>query len=468
MSQSGLLNEDEIKSYINEAFNLKLDREAFIKPTRNVVFDIYTRFLDETHHKWRKLRNSADDSEEPNIKAMTVGWIRFMLARYNTSFTFQMSDLLTPTRKRTTTFFNILIYIRAQFEDSWAEWQEWKSEWSINQEEIEKVNRELAQKRLDLEELAIKKANSRPISELQKEIREKRRLFEAASKECEDLEEESKVVKSNIQKLTALIQSKEDSGELLDKEIAQAEKKLQLLNDGRNVKKRSAELEQAIQEESYQLKVTNDECQNVAKRIVDLERLLGVCQLNNDELAKEIDYTHRLFMKLKEEKDAIEHGFSAATIAQTKWQAEETLLQEQLANLERNKTKIRLQFKIKEDQLRLDLERRIAYRKEMAQELALKIDQLKMEVENIKRERAEILAKQTASTELCKAHAEKVDRQLEVLVKRCEESQRITQGDIAHIIDCQRQIDSIMGSPKEIELPANNRTYIKESSGDRP
>lgn len=464
MSQSsGLLSEDEIKNYLQESFNLKLDRDALIKPTKDVVIDVYTRFLDDTNFKWRKSKNAHDDNEESNIKALMVGWIRFMLSHYNTSYTFHMGDLITPTRKRTTAFLNVLIFIKAQFEDHWSEWERWKNEWTAQQEEVDKLKKELHSRRLELEELAIKKSSSKSVDELRKYNEEQIIIFKNIQKEAEELGEKAKIIKANIKTLSELIARKSAQGDHLDKEIAQLDRSLQLLNDNRNIKRVISDMEKSIQNGTNQLEKSKENSQKAKKKIIEVERLMSVCQMNNNNLATEVESTNRLFMKLKEEKDAIEARFEQVNNDLLKLKTEEASLQEQLAEVERNKSKKKLQVKIKEEQIMLDLEQKIALRKEFVQQSLAKSEALRAEVELIKKERAEIMTKQTTTSDNCQAQVDKANRQLESLTKRYQESRKVCEGGIVALQTYKSRLESLIGQPKDVELPGN-RTYIKESA----
>lgn len=194
MSQSGILTESELPGYIHQHLGLKLDKEALARPTRDVVTEIYTRFLDKTVANWKIPKNP--DLEFP--MAQMLGWLRLTFSRYNIEFEFSMSDLIEPTKKRTIIFLNVLLLNIAQSEIRWNKWQEWKAHWAEKQEETAKVKMELEKSRMRREELALAKGESKSVAELDKLIAAMREKFEAEDKKGAKLRDELAAAKENI------------------------------------------------------------------------------------------------------------------------------------------------------------------------------------------------------------------------------------------------------------------------------
>lgn len=441
MSQSGLLNEEEIKNYISDSFNIRLERDQFIKPTKEFVFDIYSRFLDDLNKRWRN-----SDADEPNIKAIMVAQIRSLLKHYNTAPIFQYTDIASPTRKRTTTFLNVLIFIKAQLDDERFKYQSKKEERAAYQEEAQRLKSENTQLLRELEELYIKKGTAKTLEELIKENKEKTRVFESVSRECDVLAEGAKEIKKRIIDLTEENKIKERRLETLDDEINQRDAILKSLEDGPMLKERCTNLEISIENKRNQLQSVRNECQDLEKKISSAEKFLIL-----DEAEEVRDDVVAIQTRLDQARNAF-YGLTGRRLSHVDREKE----------INQDKEKMSIQFKIEIERAKAKLAERLAERDERCQQDRAKQEQKRLKIEGLRKARNSILATGSAFSEKCKINVEQAKRKVEMLpkyVQDCEEALH----DIKTVrANRKHRLETLIGKPKEIEQLAN-RTYTKPS-----
>ena len=290
MSQSGFLNENELSEQIYRFFDLKLDKEAFVKPTRDVVVEIYTRFLDKSGIEWKRIRNSDNYRHEPNPLFQMLGCLRYILSHYSIDYEFNMSDLTMPTRKRTSTFLNVLVYFRAAFEERWKDWQQRKAQCAEEQEEVDKVKREIAKMRLALDELAYKKGQSMSVDQLKEALQAERRAFEVEKKECDQLAQEAAQIKETIKSLSQKKQDKLIEVQEIEGRIKEIQKEKELNEEGAQLEERLSSAERTLVESKLQISIRVKQAQNeLQKKINEKTDFIQQSRMNAERLKGEIE-----------------------------------------------------------------------------------------------------------------------------------------------------------------------------------
>lgn len=424
MSQSSsLLTEDEITVYLNETLGLKLDKEL-LKPTKD-IYEIYVRLMDDIGCNWRKPTKSTSESDEPNLKILLARWIRLLIDRYNLGFSFQLSDLITPNRRRTTAFLNVLIYLREQVQEQFTIINEFAEEWETRKALAEKEMYELSQRRLELEDLALKKARSKESSNTNKEKREE---FEKLQKEGELLAEEAKQIKDLIKAQAEKDQVKKQQLEICEKDLQHLDKTLLLLNEGRDMKKKKQELELAISSENEQIKACIDLIKKTKEITVAREKLITLKQLDNEKFAKEVDFALNIVSGEKKDRVCLENKLEHAQAANVRLLDLETELKNHsIFDAERTRTKKKLQYKIKEEQIKLELEKSKVETNELAQTYQKRIQELQENIAAIKKEQTKLSAKHSEESKLCLMYIENANKQLELLRKRFDQFEQLWQ-----------------------------------------
>lgn len=119
MSQNeGYLSEDELRDFINKLFDLKLTKDAYLKPTTDMVMLVYGKFLDDFMPQWAEINLSRDEDgnhEELDYMIVTLKCIRSLISKYD-DIGITLQDILNPERKRTIIFLNCLVFIHLQIE----------------------------------------------------------------------------------------------------------------------------------------------------------------------------------------------------------------------------------------------------------------------------------------------------------------------------------------------------------------
>lgn len=198
MSQSaGLLNEEEVKNFINEYYGLKTDREQYLKPTTDFLVDIYSTFLDDFQMKWREPIRLNEYQTYGSKVLITMG-VRNMIKNYCSEFEFNIYDLLRPNRKRTNYFLNALIFIKAQIEEYKGQLEAWKSDWYQKKQFKDDKDKEKAALKLEIEKLEIWLANAGSVEVSQKDLNDKKDDLSRLQSECDRVREIASKTKSEL------------------------------------------------------------------------------------------------------------------------------------------------------------------------------------------------------------------------------------------------------------------------------
>lgn len=465
MSQSSLLTEDEIRSYLHESFGLNLAKEALLKPSREVVTEIYSRFLDDTHFKWRP------SGDEPKYGIM-VARLKFIMSRYNISFNFQRSDLLMPTRKRTTAFLNVLIYIKAQFEALAQEYEEIYNEKALEKEENGKLKRELANSRSEVEDLAYKKAaKSKSKKEILDDMNSIRRQFEESDLLGEELATEAKNQKNETNLDQVKLQKLQAELEMVCKQRDDDEKRVTLLNTGKSRKRSNADFEAKLEELTKQLTALQKECAENKETIKKTSRLSVALSSIPDSF--DFDLVPKYHQRTREEPERIESRCDHVIAADAKLSAEVRQLRETMSSLADTKNRVESQNRIKLYKRQSELEEAIELRKDYVKTETAKIDALKENSTRLTKEYDDILKGKSENEIKFRNYEEILNRKMDMFVKRQRENERICLNFSQALSNYQTRMDNFLGKSvidKNItttstikEVPAD-RTYIKESA----
>lgn len=446
MSQSGLLDEEEVKNYINDSFNLKLTRDAFLKPSREVIVDIYSRFLDDTHLKWRK----AKDPDLENTKIGMAGKLRFIFSRFNTPYEFHIGDLLNPTRKRTVSFLNVLIYMRALAQDRLTEFQQAKNERLMQQEEFDKLESELSAKRLELEQMALKLANMKPIEELKKLKSEKTVIFKQLEASGLQLATQAKEIKNNNRLLAESNTKNQAAVEDLEKNKSNLLKALQTLKEGPQIRENVNELQQSFHTAQKDLEATQVNKLSIADALAMIEKLSTQIQLTKSETMTNSDSnSDKLERHLEEIRQSLKDR-----------EREEKNLKDQLESLSDSDV---LAKKLKVEQLRLaNLQIESEVHEKKSQHLD-QIDEIKKDIKRIQTERSELKDRKNMLIKQSEMRVAESKNQLEIMKKKINETHDQIQQHMPGIDNYCKRLHALFVKPlPSSEPPAVNRTYIKE------
>lgn len=252
----GLLTDDDMCKFLNQAFRLQFKKEQLIKPTAEVVMTIFQRFLDEF---------GVDNYHMPDLNA--VGGIEeitrfedFMRA-WNVCKAMQLigldvgiKDVLQPIRKRMQRFVSQLVSIYFSFhkaKESWSRVEE-KLESKLSDKErlmaeIEQLKSDVNEKFMFVEENRDKyKHLEEKLATISEEYMNKQLKGEKMNEESRALKQTLAQRKEKISNLAVKLgETKEDINELEqrvvrspDKIIAETKKKEQELDKKRTEKYR--------------------------------------------------------------------------------------------------------------------------------------------------------------------------------------------------------------------------------------
>lgn len=239
MSQPAPLDEEEIKNFINENYSLKTDRSLFIKPTCEFISDIYGKFLDDVQPCWRQGPKGA--KSEPNVRHYMLMGITSVIRKYDLSEPkFNLTDLLTPTRKRTTAFLNILIYVKISMEELKEQIQQKSTELSSRREQQGIIDKELQKARLYHEDTLVKQANAPSEDKLKRELLDKKNVFQAVELKSKEVESEAKSIKDSIKSQQERILRKRVEIDALKKEIDEPKRRKETIKEVLNLREKVA------------------------------------------------------------------------------------------------------------------------------------------------------------------------------------------------------------------------------------
>jgi hypothetical protein len=261
--QKGLLSENELPEQIQKYFDLKLDKDALIKPTKDLVTEIYMRFLDRCLVNWMKPDQLG---REKPVRHMIVKRMKYITQRFNvkyhTDLEFSLIDLIAPTRKRTTTLLNIVVFLAAELDELLELAQQYEASRAEQKKQDEEKAQQLSEKRRRIDDLAFKIGQSERINPI--ELEEFERILEAKKKECEEV---SRLKDSSKARLT----QSENKLELLVLKIRDVNAKIEESNARKESEMKISAVRKEI--ETREASLQKQKAENKAMRAKEEERL---------------------------------------------------------------------------------------------------------------------------------------------------------------------------------------------------
>lgn len=481
MSQKteGLLNEEEVKSYLNEAFNLKLTRDTLLNPKKDVVIDLYTKFLDYRSSKWRRLRTNPNAT----LLATMVSRLRFMLKGYipgHDKREFHSGDLVMPDRRRTNFFLNALIFTKVQVDDIHLEWQQWLAEWKQSQEIAQKIDQKLEKEKNELENLAIKKSQSKSLDELREEIRKKRAIAQDLESRYDEAEREKNRIKESITARAEQRKKLELQVAKFREDVEEKEKKLHLLDSGKGLKNEISELQQCVLKQAQKLEGVDKKNQDLLSKIAGVEKLVSLDNLDEADWSREVEQTKALISKTNKKRAALEEKRMRYINTLNSHSAEEESLKDKISKIDEARTKQRIQFKIMESQAEADAKEAKFNREKEMQQFSLEINKLNEELVSLDKMQLKAEEDRDKTVKQLDEHVEKLEQRFNTAAKGYQSFKQPCQQAALDLQSIIREINYLLGKPKEVTAPlatitsstftslpadqsyAANRTYIKE------
>lgn len=459
MSQGKFLSEDDIRSFINESLNLKLDREAFLKPNSEIVCEIYARFLDLTLvNKWRK---SYSNGFEPSVKANMNAWLRHLFEPYNVGFEFNYRDIVAPTRKRTMAFLNIIIHVRLMIEEAREVLQGRAAEWNDNNIVVKSIEEEIEQQKLLRDELALKKGSMKSSNELQELKKHLQKVFDEKNVFCEQLSQQGGELKRQEKESDEADQKSYAKVDALKQRLTEEEDLARRLDDGLELEPRRAELELRLNE----LKNLHSS-RLEKKRILHLkikERADSAAMLDARirRSVQHMESTKVLFEKINREKASLNAKAEQLDAKLIEVQTEQSKHSARLRDSELIRDKARIQFKIKQESARTKLSERRSDRSKKEGEDGIHSEEIEKRLIDIKSEQNKVRTELKNNSDEYAALLEKMNRIFETQAKRYHEALVVMQRSMSAHRSSTELLEAFIGKPKENETQVN-RTYTKE------
>lgn len=470
MSQNqGGLTEDELREYINDKYSLRLERDAFLRPNKDVIVDIYQKFLDEFRPRWRQevVRRGREDSYTPPIKVLMVKYLRLVIKNYNNSYTFNLTDLITPNRQRTRLTLNILIYHRERIQEVLSKFQEESEELMMEQEELECKRQELAQKKEEIEELAIAISKSKTADEHKLSIIEKTKILDALKEECEEIGNRAKRVKSESLSKREEVKRKEALAEEQLRDIQRLEGILQSLNDGLNIKDKIADTENTISVVEADLRRTQAKVMEIKKREGELQRLISVQHLFDSEALRCQELSINNITTLEKESSARHAAIESNKSKLSELTKQEETLKDKLEASTLRLKEIDISVQTQNERFKLEYATRQDEIENRIKALSKEDAELRSEKDDLKRARTEIKLKYDEKREEHKRYSEKADKRFKALEELYLNSRAQDDRDSAIITERKFKIYALVGRVEPevtiLDMPAN-RTYIKDKT----
>lgn len=279
MSQSQGVSEAELIESIQKLINLKLDKEALIRPNRNVVCEIYSRFLDQIRPNWRESKTGGDPQESSQFIQLLT-WMRLLLGRYgpDLDYEFDGNDLITPNRKRTHVFLQALVLFKVDLGMKKMNKQFKMAALAEEREKIELMDRELASLRLERDNLAHKIGDAPSLPEFSRNAEAMKLKLDEHKKLCEDHDEQVKDFKKKMaasQEEMLRLQEEEEKFKMKEAERQKYSKVLEL-------REKKAKYEGNLETLKLQMAVTQKQAQTNLQK--EREKVRDRKQSRSDKL----------------------------------------------------------------------------------------------------------------------------------------------------------------------------------------
>lgn len=474
MSQNqGGLSEDELRDYIYERYGIKLDRDAFVKINKDVIIDIYCHFLDEVWPRWRRDKGKSrhpDSDFEPPIKILIIKWLRNIIRVYNNVHKVDLNDLLKPTRQRTKLTLNLLIYHRERCQVLLDQWEEDKARLMTEQKGRLLQKEELARKKEQIEDLAIKLSTLKPVDELKASILEGQRVLESLKQESEEIAAEAKDVKSKLLEKAQLVRVEEEQAEGRGQEIKKLRNILDTLDNGLHIEKKVADTERLIAEEEDQLNLIRCNIAKAKKREKDLEALVNSQRLFDKEVNL-LDLPDRI-KKFEQESEARKAAMAERNLPILEHQSKEEAMLEKLKELNWSLQEKEIACKTVKEDAKICMEAKMSEMRERERASSEKQAQILKDIEDSKKERAELERQKDEILSQHERYIERGKKKVQLIEEQYQRHKERSERNLALISERRAKINTLMGGPEppirasglepEVVELGVNRTYIKD------
>lgn len=457
MSQDKFLGEDEVRNLINESLNLKLEKSAFLKPSSEVVCQIYARFLDLTlKDKWR---NYEKDGYKPPFKINMNGWLRHLFEPYNVGFEFNLNDLVMPTRKRTMAFLNIIIHIRLVIEEGREAFNRRAEELRENQAAVAKIEEEIEREKLLREELAYKKSLLDSQLERNGDLQD---VFNKKKAICDELSEQGAILKQQAKEAAEIKQRRREELESLKQKVATLEDQARRLDEGLDLEPRKAELQRTLESLKSKRLPLLTEIQELQDKTKKKEELSAIIATKNKRNRKRLEEMRIAIETHNYQKTELEERARKLNTELDDVESENSKLATKLKDSQLAREKAKIQYKIKQEDIKSKI---IEVRSQMdkrEEEVRNKSQELENAITGIQRERDRIHDEYKRDSNKRNAMLEKSNRMFKDLKKRYEEALRDEQAATLRHQKQSTFVQNFIGKPSGPETQVNC-TYIKDT-----
>jgi len=280
MSQGVGFGEQELVEGLQSSINLRLDKDSLIKPSRDVVMEIYGRFLDVFRPKWRDLN---PDQELVPIVELCKHMRLLMKTDPGIEVEFGFDDLNHPTRRRTNLFIAALIHLKDEF-DEWSERKKMdlaaKSE---KQDKLEHVAQDIVKLQQLRDELAYKIGRADRARLMQ--IHEQRKLtLKEGQRLCEEVDFSAKELKAKLVDSKELLRQRTQMLQQIQEQLDQKNAAKTLANEWSELQ----EVESKLTKELENLRIQTANSVKSARNESEKKKqdLLDAIQSRKNETAK--------------------------------------------------------------------------------------------------------------------------------------------------------------------------------------
>lgn len=452
----GLLNEEEVKNYLNETFNIKINRDALINPKKDMVVDLYTRFLDFRNPNWRRYRNP-----KATVPSIMVIQLYSLLRGYtpNDKRDFHLGDLVMPDRRRTNYFLNALIYIKAQVDDILQDCQQWEADFKSDQDIAQELYRDLEEAKRGLENAAIIKSQARSVDEVKEDIKNVEALVRKLEFESVELEKEKLRLKESLQRLAANREILEEAIKTHKEQCEEKESLLRSLDDCKNLQATFLKIDQRNQDLIGELEQIRKADDDLSSKIAVLKEYQRIENLNEDSLSK-----------FAEKKTTVENETEKQILRFNNDFIEENSLWVQIQHLESLACKTQLQAKISEEQAEANSKEAKLRRQKDFQRISGEINALNESLVDLEKTLVKFKEDRNKSNKQYEDYIEKLKHKREIFLQSHEKSVEADQEASKELQKLDDRINELLGNlqysaatirenlPADQSLPAN-RTY---------
>lgn len=301
MSEQGPYTEAELAELISEYLSCKYDSSAIVKPTPTVVTDIYRRFLDKIRPRWEQ---SSRFPTNALVEVKLAACLRRIFSGYWSDHEFNPIDIMRPTRKRTTTFLNVLIYILARFEQKLGDLRVLESQQADDRKLKADSYAEIRKKREYRDSLAAKRGESRSSDELEQMAKSRTKGFEEMEKKAQLIAEEYKSIKDENTKMCAKLKECQEPLAQVLRQLEESDYIIKVREDYLQLEQKLRNLRLPGKEFLYEHQIAQEQSQTRLDKIYGLKeeiRLTG--ETRNNSLNAKLSLILTRMKKLDAEGD---------------------------------------------------------------------------------------------------------------------------------------------------------------------